>query len=125
MSGPGRAAFGAQGEDAAARWYEGASYEILARNWRCPEGEVDLVVRSAAGDVVVFCEVKARASERFGSPYEAVTAAKQRRLRRLATRWLESERPGGRRYRQVRFDVAAVTRGPGGVLVVEVLEDAF
>jgi len=125
MPGPDRAAFGARGEDAAAAWYERASYEVLVRNWRCPEGELDLVARSAAGDVVVFCEVKTRASARFGSPFEAVTSAKQRRLRRLATRWLQGERPVGPRYRQIRFDVAAVTRGPDGVLEVEVLEDAF
>ena len=74
---------------------------------------------------MVFCEVKTRASDRFGSPFEAVTPGKQRRLRRLATRWLHEQRPGGAHYDQVRFDVAAVTRGPGGSLEVEVLEDAF
>jgi len=125
MPGGGRVAFGARGEDAAAAWYREASYEVLARNWRCAEGEIDLVARSAAGDVVVFCEVKTRASARFGSPFEAVTAGKQRRLRRLATRWLHGHRPGGSRYERVRFDVAAVTRGPDGALEVEVLEDAF
>jgi putative endonuclease len=82
------------------------------------------VVRSASGDVIVFCEVKARTSDRFGSPFEAVTPAKQRRLRRLAARWLSSGH-GSRGAQQIRFDVAAVTPGPGGTLRVEVLEDAF
>src|ERR1700674_5274799 len=120
-----RASLGAQGEDAAVAWYRNASYEILDRNWRCAEGELDVVACSAAGDVLVFCEVKTRSSGSFGTPFEAVTPAKQRRIRKLATRWLHSERRSGVRYGQVRFDVAAVTRGPGAVLDVEVLQDAF
>ena len=83
------------------------------------------MARSAAGDVVVFCEVKTRGSTRFGSPLEAVTPGKQRRLRRLATRWLHDQRPAGSHFVRVRFDVAAVTRGPDGALEVAVLEDAF
>jgi len=83
------------------------------------------VARSAAGDVVVFCEVKTRSSASFGSPFEAVTPAKQRRVRTLAARWLRTARRAGARYEHVRFDVAAVTPGPGGDLEVEVLEDAF
>jgi len=125
MPGDARAAFGARGEDAAAAWYERGAYEVLDRNWRCAEGEIDLVARSAAGDVVVFCEVKTRGSTRFGSPAEAVTADKQRRLRRLAARWLRDRPPNAPRYGRVRFDVAAVTRGRGGALEVVVLEDAF
>ena len=78
-----RAALGVRGEDAAAAWYRSASYEILDRNWRCAEGEIDLVARSAEGGVLVFCEVKTRSSARFGSPFEAVTPAKQRRVRAL------------------------------------------
>jgi putative endonuclease len=120
-----RAALGARGEAAAEAWYLRASYEILDRNWRCAEGELDVVARSAGGDVLVFCEVKTRSSGSFGSPFEAVTAAKQRRLRMLAARWLRTERRGGERYGQVRFDVAAVTVGPGGTLEVEVLQEAF
>jgi putative endonuclease len=120
-----RAALGARGEAAAVAWYRRASYEILDRNWRCAEGELDVVARSALGDVVVFCEVKTRSSGSFGSPFEAVTPAKQRRLRVLAARWLRTERHGGAHYGQVRFDVAAVTVGPGGTLDVEVLEEAF
>jgi putative endonuclease len=121
----GRASLGARGEAAAVAWYRDADYEVLDRNWRCAEGELDVVACSAAGDVLVFCEVKTRSSASFGSPFEAVTPAKQRRLRKLAARWLHSERRDGVRYGQVRFDVAAVRSGPGGVLDVEVLEDAF
>jgi putative endonuclease len=120
-----RASLGGRGEDAAAAWYRGASYEVIDRNWRCAEGELDLVAHSADGDIVVFCEVKTRSSATFGSPFEAVTSAKQRRVRALATLWLRSERRRGTSYRHIRFDVAAVTRGPGGSLEVEVLQDAF
>jgi putative endonuclease len=112
-----RRALGAHGEDVAAAWYTAQGYEVVARNWRCREGELDLIVRS--GRTYVFCEVKTRTSDRFGAPVEAVTKAKQQRLRRLAAKWLESAapRPAG----QIRFDVASV-RAAGGV---EVLEGAF
>ena len=130
-----RAELGARGEDLAVAWYEGAAYRVLDRNWRCAEGELDVVACNAPGDVVVFCEVKTRTTGAFGSPLEAVTRDKQRRLRRLAARWLGAGRPGaGRpgaarsgstRYRTIRFDVAAVTVGRGGALEIEVLEDAF
>jgi putative endonuclease len=107
---------GSSGEQATARWYEQAGYQVVDRNWRCSDGEIDLVV--ARGGVVAFCEVKTRSSEWFGSPAEAVTYRKQARLRRLAGRWLASWE--GSRPRLVRFDVASVHVGR-----VEVIEDAF
>ena len=103
------------GEDEAARWYRRRGYEVLARNWRCELGELDLVL--GAPGLVVFCEVKARASAEFGGPQGAVNHTKQRRLRRLAAAWLAVERPG---TVQVRFDVVAVVNAR-----VEVIEDAF
>lgn len=99
----------------AAAWYEAAGYEVLARNWRCTEGELDLVCRN--GDTIVVCEVKTRRTAAFGTPAEAVTWAKQRRVRRLGARWL---REHGVRCRVVRFDVASVTGSR-----LEVLEGAF
>ena len=110
-----RRALGVTGEDLAEAWYVARGCEVVARNWRCRQGELDLVVRD--GRAVVFCEVKARSSLAFGSPLEAVTAAKQRRVRLLAARWLEeaSVRPAA-----VRFDVVAVLDGE-----VEVVRDAF
>jgi putative endonuclease len=113
-----RRSLGAAGEHAVAEWYAAAGYEVLDRNWRCREGELDLVV--TRGRLIVFCEVKTRRSVAFGAPVEAVTASKQRRLRALAVQWL-GER--GRRA-DLRFDVASVRPGRGG-LEVEVLEDAF
>lgn len=92
---------------------------MLSRNWRTRQGEIDLVVRRE--DLLVFCEVKTRSSVTFGEPFEAVTRAKQMRLRRLAAEWLRSSyrssRSGG--Y-ELRFDVASV-RGSS----VEVMEGAF
>ncbi len=114
-----RRILGAAGEDLAAAWYEERGYEILERNWRRREGEIDLIVRR--GRTVVFCEVKARRSDRFGSGAEAVRTAKQRRIRRLAARWLSELTPASGRARvEVRFDVVSITAGD-----VEVIEDAF
>jgi len=115
---------GLRGEDAVARWYEGAGYLVLARNWRCQDGEIDLVALSPTG-VVAICEVKTRSTSTFGSPFEAVTISKQRRLRRLAARWLASRPPGDRTMVTIRFDVAGVMAGPAGDLVVDLVEEAF
>jgi putative endonuclease len=114
-----RQRLGARGEDRAADWYRAAGYAVVARNWRCAEGELDLVV-GRPGELV-FCEVKTRASDRFGVPAEAVTVAKRRRLRTLAARFL-ADHPldAGTTARSVRFDVVAV-RGS----TVDVIEAAF
>jgi putative endonuclease len=107
------------GEDAAAAWYRDRGFEVLARNWRVREGEIDLVVRR--GSTIVFCEVKTRSSDRFGLPSEAVTPVKQRRLRTLAMLWLGAH-PGTRG--ELRFDVASVTPA-GETPAVDVVENAF
>ena len=96
-------ALGAMGEELAAQRLVEAGMRIVDRNWRCRHGELDLV--AVDGDTVVFVEVKTRSGLGFGSPAEAVTYAKQRRIRMLAQRWLaESDR----HWPQVRFDVVAV-----------------
>lgn len=110
-----------RGEGLAAEWYVEHGYDVVARNWRCREGEIDLVV--AGHGAVVFCEVKARSSDRYGLPAEAVTPAKQRRLRQLAARFLAdaSALPTlPQRGADLRFDVVAVLGGR-----VEVIEAAF
>lgn len=109
-----RRRLGAAGEDRAAAWYVAQGYEVLARNWRCREGEIDLICRT--GSTVVVCEVKTRSSLAYGHPAEAVTPTKQRRLRKLASLWLASGELAAR-PRAVRFDVAAVL--PGSVQVIE------
>jgi putative endonuclease len=76
---------------------------VLDRNWRCPAGEIDLVLRD--GRVLVVCEVKTRSSARFGSPLEGVTERKAARLRRLAARWLSEHQV---RPDDVRIDLVGV-----------------
>lgn len=113
------ARLGGRGEDLAADLLERLGYQVVARNWRVPSGEVDVVARR--GDEVVFCEVKTRASEAWGGPAHAVGALKQLRLRRAAAEWLRAH-PG--RARTVRFDVVSVIVGPGPPKVQHI-PDAF
>jgi putative endonuclease len=106
---------GRWGEDLAARWYTDRGYSVVARNWRCPSGEIDLVARR--GRLVVVIEVKARRTEAFGPAASAVGRMKQQRLRRLAAEWLGTS---GIRGVEVRFDVVAVTG-----IEIDVIEGAF
>jgi putative endonuclease len=111
---------GKLGEEQAARFLEGAGYRILTRNWRCAAGEIDLVVQHGA--TVVFVEVKTRSSLGFGHPFEAITARKLARMRRLAAAWcVQSERWP----RQIRLDVIAVIAPTGREPIVEHLEGVF
>jgi putative endonuclease len=104
----GRHELGRRGERVAERYLRRAGYVVLARNWRCASGELDLVLSD--GSRIVVCEVKTRSSEQFGSPAEAVDADKVGRIRRLARRWLDEVGLGPR---EVRFDVVGVC-WPGG-----------
>jgi putative endonuclease len=115
-----RRRLGASGEDAVAQWYATAGYSLLARNWRVREGEIDLVARRDA--TIVFCEVKTRRGDAFGTPAEAVTWRKQSRLRKLAVRWLGDNEA---RADVLRFDVASVKPDGRGGWTVDVLEAAF
>ncbi|HEY7400292.1 MAG TPA: YraN family protein [Actinomycetota bacterium] len=115
-----RSALGSAGEDAAARWYEERGYRIVARNWRCKIGELDLVV--ARDDLLVICEVKTRAGRSFGGGYEAVTAKKQAKLRAVAEAYLSY---GVSQRGSIRFDVASVETSSRGRPLVEVFEQAF
>lgn len=106
---------GATGEDVAAEWYEANGYQVVARNWRVREGEIDLIVRRAR--TIVFCEVKNRSSLAFGAPAEAVTRAKRERIRHLAAQYLQISPV---RAREIRFDVAAILDGE-----LQMIEGAF
>jgi putative endonuclease len=115
-----KGAIGRFGEELAARRLETAGLRILDRNWRCAEGEIDIV--AADGDTLVFCEVKTRSGPGFGDPAEAVTRPKSARLRRLGLRWLAAHELG---WRDLRFDVVTVVRQRDGDPVVRHLKDAF
>lgn len=112
-------AVGRYGEDVAARHLAAVGFQLLARNWRCPAGEIDIVARD--GDVLVVCEVKTRRSSAYGAPAEAITGRKVAKLRELALLWLR-ENPGPR---VVRFDVVSVRPQPAGPAAVTHLRGAF
>lgn len=112
---------GRYGEELAAQHLVAAGMALLDRNWRCREGELDLVARDRDG-TLVFCEVKTRSGTAFGEPAEAVGRTKARRLHRLAGCWLE-EQPGG--GGAVRFDVVAIVRRRGSAPVVTHLREAL
>src|ERR687885_710793 len=114
-----RGALGRAGEDAALAAYESRGFHLVARNWRCALGELDLVAHRRG--LLVFCEVKTRAGTSFGGGFDAVTRQKRGKLRRLAEAFLVTERPP---HTQVRFDVASV-HVRDDTIAVELFEDAF
>ena len=109
-----RVAMGAYGEQVAERHLVEAGMVVLDRNWRCDEGEIDLVLRE--GRVLVVCEVKTRASNDRGTPHEAITDAKLHRLHRLGQRWAQAR---GLRPDETRVDLVAVLRPSRGAAVVD------
>lgn len=111
---------GARGERIAAAYLTDAGLRVLDRNWRCRDGELDLVAREGAA--LVFCEVKTRRGVGYGHPVEAVTPAKQRRLRLLAQRWLSAH---DEHAPDLRFDVVGVLVRGHGPAVVTHLRGAF
>jgi len=115
-----RQAVGAYGERVAARYLRDQGLVVLDRNWRCPEGELDLILRD--GDDVVFCEVKTRRGDAFGPPAAAITHQKVRRLRRLARIWLEQ---AGIHPDAMRFDVVEVLPQRRGGPAVRHIRAAF
>ena len=94
---------GQRGEDAAVAYLERIGMTISERNWRCPVGEIDIVALDE--DTLVLCEVKTRRTPGKGTPEEAVTAAKQRRYRKLAEAYLQH---AGVSDVHVRFDVITI-----------------
>ena len=114
------AVLGRAGERAALEVYLRRGFRLVASNWRCPAGELDLVLRR--GGLVVFCEVKTRSGAAFGGGHEAVTWRKQRKLRQLAQLFLAEHRLVSE---GVRFDVASVRSRGSGRPEVELFEDAF
>ena len=113
-------ALGKRGEAIAAGHLERAGLAIVDRNWRCPQGEIDLVARD--GSELVFVEVKTRSSVAFGHPLESITPVKLARLRRLAAAWCEAH-PGD--HNRIRIDAVAVIAPLRGEVVVEHLERVF
>jgi putative endonuclease len=114
-----RVSLGIAGENLACEELQRRGYAILARRYRRPSGEIDIIALEA--DTVVFIEVKTRTGVEYGSGAEAVTAAKQRRLARLASEFMVRS---GFTNRSCRFDVVAIVLD-GERTAVEVYTNAF
>ena len=104
-----RDALGKQGEQLAADYLQAAGLRILDRNWRCSEGEIDIV--AADRRALVICEVKTRSAATYGTPLEAVS-----RLRRLAVHWVVAH---GVLFDEIRIDVVGVLRVAPGEFTIE------
>lgn len=105
---------GRRGEQAAADFLAGLGWTVVARNWRCREGEIDIIARD--GPTLVFCEVKTRRGTGFGVPFDAITHTKRVRLRRLVAAYLAEAagHPG-----PVRIDAIGILWARGGSAQVE------
>lgn len=111
---------GQRGEELAAAHLARQGYEILARNWRCRAGEMDIIARR--GEMLVFVEVRTRRGRRLGTPEESVTPAKQARLIEVAQTYLQEIELAGSPW---RIDVVAVVLdGRGQVRRFNHLESA-
>ena len=95
--------FGDLGEATAVRHLKKHGYRILERNYRTPLGEIDIIATQK--DTLVFVEVKARRTDRYGHPKEAVTPAKQRKISMVALHYLKKTR---QQHRKARFDVVSI-----------------
>lgn len=105
---------GRRGEQLAADYLGAAGLLILDRNWRCSQGEIDIV--ASEGRTLVVCEVKTRSGVRFGTPLESVTRQKAWRQRRLAVLWLREQHL---LYDEIRIDVVGVLRTAAGEFCIE------
>jgi len=111
---------GRRGEEFAAAALTAAGFLILDRNWRCPQGDIDIVATD--GDETVFVEVKTRSSLAFGHPLEAITAQKLARLRRLAAAWCDAHTGN---HDSIRIDAIAVVAPRVGQPLIEHLRRVF
>jgi putative endonuclease len=111
---------GSAAESAAAKFLERRGYRIVAYNYRTRLGEIDLIAEDRG--TLVFIEVKARATDRFGSPGEAITPAKQARIARLAQQFLTARRLGDR---PCRFDAVLISGEDPRSQRIELVTAAF
>lgn len=115
-----RKQLGAAGEKAAEKYLRSQGYRILARNYACPVGELDLICYHDR--CIVFVEVKTLASSDAGDPEDRITPAKQRQLARVARAWLAAHREPDCAY---RFDAVSVVMSAEGVPGIRHILEAF
>ena len=111
---------GDEGERLAERFLRRHGYKILARNYRCHFGEIDIIARD--GEIIAFVEVKARSSKQYGSAFEAITAGKMQRLARVARHYLAV---CGLDNAFTRFDVVGIQWDADGMPESSLIKDAF
>lgn len=111
---------GRRGETLAAAHLESRGFDVVDRNWRCRQGEIDLV--AIDGDEYVFVEVKTRSSTNFGTPLDAITPQKLARLRRLAVAWCASHT---RIHYRIRIDAIGILAPRGGPIVIDHVERVY
>ncbi|MGB3732746.1 YraN family protein [Microbacterium sp.] len=111
---------GRAGEQRAARHLRAQGYIILDRNWRCPQGEIDIVARR--DDVLCVVEVKTRRSVRYGHPFEAIDERKRHRLWRLAFAWAAAH-PDAARRREIRLEAIGLIGADADTAQLEHLVD--
>ena len=118
----GRRELGREAEEAACAWLRRRGWSLLQRNYRCREGEIDIIARR--NGLTAFCEVRARTAGCLVTPAESVGPGKQRRLVKAARRWLQEMERRGVPCGECRFDVITVIADEGR-LTIEHVEDAF
>jgi putative endonuclease len=111
---------GRHGEELAVEYLQERGYAVLDRNWRCRDGEIDLVATDR--NQLVIVEVKTRSGTAFGDPAEAVTVRKAVQVRRVTQSWLAAHRI---KWCEIRFDVVAVLIEPGTDPSIRHYESAF
>jgi putative endonuclease len=115
-----RRRFGDRGEDSAARFFVARGFEVIARNWRCRSGEIDLIVQK--GGTVHFVEVKTRRTATYGYPEEAITRRKLEHLRRAIETYLQSISVQPRAY---QADALAIMLLPGSEPEFHYIENIY
>ena len=111
---------GRRGEDLAVEYLQEQGLVVLSRNWRCRDGELDVVATDSHR--LVVCEVKTRSTSWFGEPAEAVNGKKAARIRRVTQVWLSTHSV---RWVEIRFDVVSIVAEPGRPVTVAHYEAAF
>jgi putative endonuclease len=110
---------GSKGESLAVKFLKTKGYKIISKNYKTSIGEIDIIAQD--GETVVFIEVKTRANDSFGYPFEAVHRKKRRKLRNLALLYLKNN---GQEL-PVRFDVLSIMYTEDSIKEIEHIKDAF